>query len=349
MLTSQTSTISTANLPYDALFVPGSYILREQDDFWRNPHPMITDVSSANIVDLHFHAKNHTARVMSVHFNHDFSLTLHDSLWTPNSFKATFHGRSDWCIMLLRLSGNSIESINDDHYRLGAFSCSLVNVTEQVKYTMQLAADEQLINITIAFRPDFLKRKFSSNHALLKDILHPNSNECSTPWFSQCTMTPTMENIVHELRGSCISNSTYRLIAESKALELIALYLQQLEWRNAYKQPVNCHEMQCLQTAKNYLAQHYQDPPSIEYLSRLVGLNRRKITEGFKAMYGKTISDYVFYLRMEKAKTLLLSHHSNISFVAEQVGYQHQSNFTKAFKRYAGLPPRQFAMSLSNR
>ena len=98
-------------------------------------------------------------------------------------------------------------------------------------------------------------------------------------------------------------------------------------------------EVRKLSRARVILEERDGDSPSIADLSAMVGLNRRKLTEGFKAVYGDTVAGYALELRMRKGYQLLKESPLPVHEIAEECGYEHPSNFTIAFRRRFGCSP----------
>lgn len=62
----------------------------------------------------------------------------------------------------------------------------------------------------------------------------------------------------------------------------------------------------------------------------------------FQKQYAKSPIQYLIYLRMERAKYLLVNTMWSIEQIAEQVGYNDVFNFSKRFKKSVGSPPGGF-------
>lgn len=62
----------------------------------------------------------------------------------------------------------------------------------------------------------------------------------------------------------------------------------------------------------------------------------------FKTNLGMSVQQYVTHHRMEKAKALLTHTDLPVQIVAERVGYNDLSAFSRRFSLHFGLPPRQF-------
>ena len=98
-------------------------------------------------------------------------------------------------------------------------------------------------------------------------------------------------------------------------------------------------EFRKLARAKEILDELDGDSPGIAALSTAVGLNRRKLTEGFKRVYGETVAGYALEVRMRKGYQLLKESPLPVREIAERCGYEHSSNFTIAFRRRFGNSP----------
>lgn len=94
---------------------------------------------------------------------------------------------------------------------------------------------------------------------------------------------------------------------------------------------------------KNYIAEHYQEPLTREFLASLVYLNADYLSRLFKKQTGYTLMDYVTFERMERAKQMLMESSLSISEIALETGYSNTAYFTKMFKKYFdGVTPRQY-------
>lgn len=71
----------------------------------------------------------------------------------------------------------------------------------------------------------------------------------------------------------------------------------------------------------------------------LSGLNKNKINLGFRQVYGMSLHDYCFELRMQRAKQLVVETEMPIVRVAETAGFSEATNFTAAFRKHFGVLP----------
>ena len=71
------------------------------------------------------------------------------------------------------------------------------------------------------------------------------------------------------------------------------------------------------------------------------GLNEFKLKKGFKELFGTTVFDYLYDLKMEYAKQLLAADEVLVNEVSGMVGYRNPNHFSTAFKRKYGMNPTQ--------
>ncbi len=67
--------------------------------------------------------------------------------------------------------------------------------------------------------------------------------------------------------------------------------------------------------------------------------NYDSVRHRFKNVFGVSPTQLLFRLRMQKATNLLLETPMSIKEIADQLGYERQHDFAKAFRKYAGRSP----------
>ncbi len=97
-----------------------------------------------------------------------------------------------------------------------------------------------------------------------------------------------------------------------------------------------------IRKAINYLEEDLQRKINLATLADVACLSVSQYKVLFKQQMGKTTGQYLLALRMEKAKALLTYSDTPVTIVAEQVGYQDLSAFSRRFSSYFGQSPRSF-------
>jgi len=78
---------------------------------------------------------------------------------------------------------------------------------------------------------------------------------------------------------------------------------------------------------------------TIDELGRQVGLSRSALHERFVQFVGQPPMQYLAQWRMQLAAGLLRGSNANVAAIAQEVGYDSEAAFARAFKRLVGQPP----------
>ncbi|MFY1827472.1 AraC family transcriptional regulator [Myxococcus fulvus] len=82
-----------------------------------------------------------------------------------------------------------------------------------------------------------------------------------------------------------------------------------------------------------------QAPWTLEGLAKRAGMSRSVFAERFKSLVGEAPLAYVGQWRMHRAMTLLKDRDVSLAEVARAVGYETESSFGKAFRKWVGVTP----------
>lgn len=91
-----------------------------------------------------------------------------------------------------------------------------------------------------------------------------------------------------------------------------------------------------------YLQHNLNQTPALPALSAIACLSLSQYKALFKQQIGLSTHQYLLKLRMDKARALLAHTDYPVNIIAEQVGYQDLSAFSRRFSRYFGQSPRHF-------
>lgn len=81
---------------------------------------------------------------------------------------------------------------------------------------------------------------------------------------------------------------------------------------------------------------------TLNTLASEVAMSRSTLAARFKEMVGESVMTYLAGWRMHLAVTSLRQEKIDIGLLAERLGYQSESAFNRAFKRYVGVAPGTF-------
>ena len=83
----------------------------------------------------------------------------------------------------------------------------------------------------------------------------------------------------------------------------------------------------------------------IEYYAKISNYGSSQFVKSFKEIMGKTPKKHVMDKRIKKARELLLSTSLSITEIATSIGYKDPLYFSRIFKKYVGMSPREFRKS----
>ncbi|MBP2000163.1 YesN/AraC family two-component response regulator [Paenibacillus shirakamiensis] len=97
-----------------------------------------------------------------------------------------------------------------------------------------------------------------------------------------------------------------------------------------------------VQKVKQFVKLHYHRSLTMEEICTEIGVSKNYLSNLFKKITGENIWDYVTYVRIETAKTLLRTTAKRNYEIAYEVGYENPSYFTKVFKKTTGMMPQEY-------
>lgn len=90
-----------------------------------------------------------------------------------------------------------------------------------------------------------------------------------------------------------------------------------------------------------YLIENISEKHMLDTVALSMGTNRSKLAASFKGILGLGVFEYLRKIRMEKAKSLLITSNISIQQISFEVGYENSANFSTAYKKYYQLSPRE--------
>lgn len=98
----------------------------------------------------------------------------------------------------------------------------------------------------------------------------------------------------------------------------------------------------------NYIENNYMNNISVEKIAGHLNLSRSYLVRIFKKNTGKTISEYLIYIRLSHAEKYLQKG-MTVTDAAYFCGFGDLSNFSKMFKKSFGISPKQYKDKMKER
>lgn len=103
-----------------------------------------------------------------------------------------------------------------------------------------------------------------------------------------------------------------------------------------------------IREVKEYVEKNYAEIKLADAAAH-VNLSPSYLSVMFSAEAGMSFSEFVQRVRLQEAARLLAETYSKIYEVSEQVGYNNSKNFTRAFRKFYGMSPRDYRNKGQNR
>ena len=115
-------------------------------------------------------------------------------------------------------------------------------------------------------------------------------------------------------------------------------------WKSEHKELTQYFSQQTelIKEIHQQLTEHLDQRFTIAELSKQYLINTSTLKEIFKAVYGQPIATYMKEYRVHQAMRLLRETDASIADIAEQVGYETQGKFSKAFKDVVQVLPTEY-------
>lgn len=146
-------------------------------------------------------------------------------------------------------------------------------------------------------------------------------------------MTAYRENINKDI--------AHDYIVAAKKFEIIALLYRMGLISDYDRKSLQNKNILRIMPIVEYIEGNYKSITSLDDISNTLHMNKNYLCKIFKTATGKTIMDYLSFIRTENAKELIKSG-LTISEVSSSVGFSSQSYFNKVFQKYILCTPSEY-------
>ncbi|WP_299839668.1 AraC family transcriptional regulator [uncultured Tenacibaculum sp.] len=246
------------------------------------------------------------------------------------------------------IHGNSKFHFNGGTYTLDVLeehSILLYNPQQRLPLNLEIKPKSALVSLLVSIEK--FHSLFSTEAGYIPFLSDENKNR---KYYDDSIIKPTVLIVLKQLINANVNSSIRNLYIKGKIYELLSLHFQKDESIEGEYCPflVDERDVSKIRKAKDIIISRMAEPPTLQELSNEIGLNLKKLKEGFKQVYGDTVYSFLFDYKMEHARKLLESNRYNVNEVGLQVGYSTASHFIAAFKKKFGTTPKQYVLSLNS-
>ena len=245
------------------------------------------------------------------------------------------------------LKGQADFIFNEGNYSFSVHesnSILLYNPKKILPINLNLFPNSWVISVIISIK------KFHSLFSKDADHIHfLSSDNIEKKYYDNNVISPSMSVVLNQIFNLNIHKSMESLYLKGKVYELMSLYFNKNEESMFDQCPflVDEDNVRKIRMAKEIILNNIAEPPGLVELSEKIGLNIKKLKEGFKQIYGDTVYGYLLDYKMNEARRMLSSRNFNVNEVGLKIGYSTSSHFIAAFKKKYGTTPKKYLMSLS--
>lgn len=134
----------------------------------------------------------------------------------------------------------------------------------------------------------------------------------------------------------------YRL---AKSIEFVCEFLSALAARNlvpAGGGSLSFADYRRITAARDLIDNHWGEQLTLASIARRCGLNRSKLSRGFREIYHSSVSEAIAERRLSEARNQLIATDLPVGLIGYRSGYQNNASFSRAFCRRFGVPPSNF-------
>ena len=242
--------------------------------------------------------------------------------------------------------GHSIDNyVGNKKIEISAGSHNIWSVSHVENGFADFLKDQPIHTFTVVLDDKYLLNMVERYPDLLSEVYLQHKKNSVMRWHKHgIPIEKEVMQIVYQIKNANLMGNYAPMYLEGKVLELLSLQLTKsyaaLKDYSGYCK--NTRDINKMHEAKAILLNDLNNHPTIYELSRCIGMNEKKLRNGFKEVFGQTIYKCLFDHKMEKALNLLMDTNNAISDVAYECGYEYPSHFTTAFKRKYGITPNQY-------
>ncbi|MBM1104578.1 helix-turn-helix transcriptional regulator [Aurantibacter crassamenti] len=227
-------------------------------------------------------------------------------------------------------------------YRLGQFQTGIISNASKQNTCLHFRKDEEVKVSMIQVDADEVNDedlKFQ-----LQNTFAPNTSSNTFAYVGSFNLK--IAERIQQLDAVSQKGIVRNLLINGLVYLILALEIQQHTEDMANAESNNGSltkkEMEDVNELSELIRNYPEIQYSLKYLSKKSGLSPFKLQEGFKALHGRTVSDFVRNVRVEAAEKLIRTSDLNISEVVYTVGLTSRSYFSKIFKEKYNCSPKHY-------
>ena len=148
------------------------------------------------------------------------------------------------------------------------------------------------------------------------------------------------------IRDSSLNGETQKVYRLGKSIELLCETIRLLAADElvplAGEGALSVDDTRRVVAARRMIEERWNEKLTLATIARACGLNRAKLTRGFREAFHCTVAEALAEQRLNQASHMLLTTDKPVSSIGYENGYLNNASFARAFARRFGVSPSYF-------
>jgi len=215
-----------------------------------------------------------------------------------------------------------------------------LHAVPSIHTVIKLRKQENYSHLSIFYNKEHFMPLLSSFPKLSDFLARATAGEAVRYNEHYCIADAVILSLVDSMLDCGYKGHLRKIYLESLAAEILLLSLLKITQTSPGETvPIGEEESAYIYQAKELILQDMGKSFTIPALTKQMGLSLYKLNNGFKAIFGMGVTEFLLEARMTRAHRILLETDTPVSVVAENSGYSHHHAFELAFKKYFGYTP----------
>jgi AraC-like DNA-binding protein len=196
--------------------------------------------------------------------------------------------------------------------------------------------------ISLSLNPEFIEE--SLNHL---NYHSPKTDETSQ-WNIELDEyllfnNPSLASATHNIMRIALDDNSQKDIMADFALKELLIRLMQTQARNMVEKNRSKHKSR-ISFVADYIRKNLHEKLSVDSIAKLAYVSKSNFFKMFKDELGTSPNEFILQERISRAKELLAGNNS-IKETAYQTGFSDTNYFTRVFKQWVGVTPKNYQKS----
>lgn len=220
-----------------------------------------------------------------------------------------------------------------------------ISLSQDMKGTIKRCAGQKYQGISITANKHALSSYFgSAGIGIWHDTIEKLGDQLRSEYYLGLSTPPEIANIFLQIFNCRLPVKSRTLFYESKVMEVFSLIVsdEMIKCEGCEIIALSPYELRKIKEIPQMLLEQPFELPNLLTLAEILVINPKKLTKGFKRVYGDTIYNYHRKFSLQRASAMLLDTEKSINEISYEIGYSSPSNFCAAFKKQYGVTPLKY-------